>query len=77
MKIENCLLFRKVYFIEQIEMLLDQRYTDHRYLQEFSAQFSKVGTLQKGHRQFSSNYELHTSHGFFGQTFILAQTCSP
>ena len=28
MKIENCLLFRKVYFIEQIEMLLDQRYTD-------------------------------------------------
>ena len=28
MKIENCLLFRKVYFIEQIEMMLDQRYTD-------------------------------------------------
>ena len=28
MKIENCLLFRKVYFIEKIEMMLDQRYTD-------------------------------------------------
>ena len=28
MKIENCLLFHEVYFIGQIEMMLDQRYTD-------------------------------------------------
>ena len=33
MKIENCLLFHKVYFIEQIEMMLDQRYTDPNPLQ--------------------------------------------
>ena len=28
MKIENCLLFYEVNFIGQIEMILDQRYTD-------------------------------------------------
>ena len=35
MKIENCLLFRKVYFIEKIEMMLDQRYTDPSSIIQF------------------------------------------
>ena len=61
MKIENCLLFREVYFIEKIEMMLDQRYTDQYLLKNhyepYSQNWYQLTPLAHGLNGFGKCFE--------------------